>query len=74
MDAVVADALAGNIEAIERFDHLTAISEDRRNASLREIDRHRVVLGALVRRSVQQIEEGEFAMIEPAPSQGKDAA
>jgi hypothetical protein len=74
MDAVVADALAENIETIERFDRLTTLAEGRRNASLREIDRHRVVLGELLRRTMQQIEEGKFAVIEAAPSKGKNAA
>jgi hypothetical protein len=76
MDAVMADALAKNknIEAIERFDRFTALAEDRRNASLREIDRHRLVLGELLRRTVQQIEGGNLVRIEAPPSKGKSAA
>jgi hypothetical protein len=68
MDAFMADALAEKIGYIERIDHLTAIAESRRNSSLREIDRRRPVLGETVRRSVQEVEDGEFKMIEPTPA------
>jgi hypothetical protein len=74
MDALVADELAENIEDIERIDRLTTLAEGRRNTSLREIDRHRVVLGEALRRAVQQVEERDFAVIERAPSEGKNAA
>lgn len=74
MNTLVADALAENFEDLERIDRLTTLAEGRRNASLREIDRHRVVLGEALRQTVQQIEEGEFAVIEPAPNKGKKAA
>jgi hypothetical protein len=74
MEALVADALTEDLADIERLDRLTTLAEGRRNASLREIDRHRMVLGEAVRRSVQQIEEGEFAVIEPVPDKGKNAA
>jgi hypothetical protein len=73
MDPLVAYALARNLDDIERIDRLTTIAEGRRNASLREIDRHRVVLGETLRRTVQ-VEEGEFEVIEPAPGKGKKAA
>jgi hypothetical protein len=46
----------------------------RRNASLREIDRRRAVLGQTLRRSVQEIENGEFKVIDTTPAKGKDAA
>jgi hypothetical protein len=66
--AVVADAFTKDLADIERLDRLATIAEERRNASLREIDRHRLVLGEAVRRTVQQIEEAEFAVIEPTPN------
>jgi hypothetical protein len=56
------------------MDHLTTIAENRRNAGLREIDRRRAVLAETVRRSVQEIEDGEFEVIEPTPAKGKNAA
>lgn len=74
MDSITAKALAEGFDYIERIDRLTTIAENRRNASLREIDRHRAVLGESLRRSVQEIEDGEFEVIEPTPAKGKDAA
>jgi hypothetical protein len=74
MDSITAKALAEGFDYIERIDRLTTIAENRRNASLREIDRHRAALGESLRRSVQDIEDGEFEVIEPTPAKGKDAA
>jgi hypothetical protein len=74
MDALMAEALAEELDHIERIDRLTAIAESHRNASLREIDRRRAVLGETLRRSVQEIEDAEFKVIETTPSKGKNAA
>jgi len=74
MDALVADALAKKLDYIERIDRLTTIAESRRNDSLREIDRRRAVLGETLRRSVQEVEDGEFEVIETTPAKGKNAA
>jgi hypothetical protein len=73
IDAVLADALAEKLDDIERIDRLTAVAEGRRNASLREIDRRRVVLGEILRRSVQELEERERKLLE-APAKGEKAA
>jgi hypothetical protein len=74
MDSLMANALAHRFDDIERFDRLTTIAENRRNSALREIDRRRAILGASLRRSVQEIEDGEFEVIEPSSAIGKDAA
>jgi hypothetical protein len=74
MDALRADALTKQLDNIERIDRLATIAENRRNASLREIDRHRAVLGETLRRSVQEIEDAEFKMIETTPAKEKKAA
>jgi hypothetical protein len=74
MDAFIVNALAEKLDDIERIDRLATIAESRRNASLREIDRRWAVLGQTLRRSVQEIEDGEFKVIETAPAKGKDAA
>jgi hypothetical protein len=74
MDSLVADALGEQFGYVERIDHLTTIAENRRNAALREIDRRRAVLGETVRRAVQEVEEGEFKVIETTPAKGKNAA
>ena len=77
MDTFLTQVLRDRIDEIERIDRLTAIAETRRNAALREIDRRRVVLGEALRRSVQEIEDAEFAdgelVLEP-PAEGKNAA
>jgi hypothetical protein len=70
MDGLTADALAERLDAIERIDRLTTIAESRRNVSLREIDRRRAVLGEALRRSVQEIEDGEFEVIETTSAKG----
>ena len=74
MDSLTAKALAGHLDDIERIDRLTTIAESRRNVSLHEIERRRAVLGETLRRSVQEIEDGEFEEIETTPAQGKSAA
>ena len=73
-DGFIADALAANLDDIERIDRLATIAESRRNASLREIDRRRASLGQTLRRSVQEIEDGEFKVIETPPAKRKNAA
>jgi hypothetical protein len=74
MDAFMANALAKKLDDIERIDRLISIAESRRNASLHEIERRRAVLGETLRRSVQEIEDGEFEVIETTPAQGKNVA
>jgi hypothetical protein len=74
MVAFMAEGLVRGLDDIERIDRLISIAENRRNATLREIDRRRAVLGETLRRSVQEIEDGEFEEIETTPAQGKNAA
>ena len=74
MEGLMAEALAEKLDDIERIDRLTSIAESRRNASLHEIERRRAVLGETLRRSVQEIEDGEFEVIEPTPAQGENVA
>jgi hypothetical protein len=81
IDGLVAGALIERgingttlLDYIERIDHLTMIAERRRDASLHEIHRHRVVLGETLRRSVQEIENRELKVIGTTPAKGKDAA
>jgi hypothetical protein len=74
IDALMVEPLAKEIDYIERIDRLTTIAESRRNASLREIDRRRAALGESLRRSVQQIEDAKFEVIETTPAKRKNAA
>ena len=74
IETLTAEALAQELDYIERLDRLATIAESRRNASLHEIERRRAVLGETLRRSVQEIEDAEFKVIETTPAQGKSAA
>jgi cell division septum initiation protein DivIVA len=77
LEAITADELADRseyLDYIERADRLAAIAESRRNASLREIDRRRAVLGGALRQGVQEVEDAEFKVIERRRPKGKDAA
>ena len=69
------DAVAlGPLDFVQRIDELTTVAEHRRNACLREIDRRRVVLGETLRRTVREVEEGEFRLIDTKPAEGKKVA
>ena len=74
MVGLMADALAKKLDDIGRIDRLISIAESRRNTSLHEIDRRRAILSETLRRSVQEIEDGEFEVIETTPAQGKNVA
>lgn len=65
---LMAKALPKELENIERIDHLLTLAENRRNASLREIDRRRAVLGQAVRKSLQELEGNQLQVIEAAPA------
>jgi hypothetical protein len=73
IEALTADALKGEFDYIERIDRLTTIAENRRNDALNEIERRRALFGETLRRSVQEIEDAEFEVIE-APTKGKKPA
>ena len=73
IDALMAKALAEDLDNIERIDRLTTVAETRRNAMLREIDRRRAVLSEALRRQVQEV-EGEFEVVKKTPGETKSAA
>lgn len=60
MAAVEAQAMAEVIEQAERIDRMTVTSEVRRNATLRELERHRGAFARMVRQEVLKIENAEF--------------
>jgi hypothetical protein len=74
IETLMRERLAEKLDYIERIDRLITIAESRRNNSLREIDRRRAVLGEALRRSVQEIEDGQFEVIESTATEGKNAA
>jgi hypothetical protein len=67
MDSVMAKTLSLKLDHIERIDRMIAGAEGRRNAILREVDRHRATWGQDLRQAAQQIEEAEFKVIEARP-------
>jgi hypothetical protein len=64
MDAVVARALVRELGSIERLDRLISTAEGRRDAALREIERHRSGFGQALRDATQGI-DAEFETVEP---------
>ena len=66
--SLMVKALPKELDYIERIDRLLTIAENRRDASLREIDRRRAVLGQTVRKSLQELEGNQFQVIEAAPA------
>jgi hypothetical protein len=67
-DSILAQTFSLKLNDIERIEHMTALEEARRNATLREIDRHRQTLGQKLRRAAQQLEDGQFRVIESTPA------
>jgi hypothetical protein len=63
-DSILAQTFSLKVNDIERIEHMTALAEARRNATLHEIDRHRQTLGQKLRRAAQQLEDGQFRVIE----------
>ena len=59
-----AKTLDSKLDSFERLDRMLASAEARRNNALREIDRHRDALGGGVRRSIEEIEDGDFRDVE----------
>lgn len=74
IDALRAEAVVKKLDDIERFDHQISIAESRRDASLHELDRHRAGLGEKLRRSVHEVVDAKFEVIETIPTKGKNAA
>jgi hypothetical protein len=67
IDSIVAQTFSLKMNDIERIEHMMALAEARRNATLREIDRHRQTLGQKLRRAAE-LEDGQFRVIEHTTS------
>src|SRR5262249_50914352 len=74
MDAVMAQTLSLKLNDIERIDRMIATAEGRRNAILREVDRHRTTWGRNLHQAAQQIEATEIKVIETKPAKKRSAA
>jgi hypothetical protein len=64
MDVIMAHTFSLKLNEIEKIEHMAASVEARRNAHLREIERHRETLGQRLRQAAQQIEDGQVRLIE----------
>jgi hypothetical protein len=74
MDDVMAQTLSVKISDIERIDGIVMRMEARRNSVFREIERRRARFGAALRKSVGEIEDGEFTEIGSSKSEISSAA
>src|SRR5262249_29120234 len=74
IDDLMADSFMKILPELERIDERIAVAESRRNAALREINRRNALLGDALRRSVQEVEDAEFEVIETLAAKGKNAA
>jgi hypothetical protein len=74
MDDVMAQTLSVKISDIERIDGIVMRLEARRNSVFREIERRRTRFGTALRRSVDEIEDGEFTEIGPSNNKASSAA
>jgi hypothetical protein len=77
IEAALARAFADRLEQVERIDRMIMSAEARRNAVLREIERHRSTLGEELRRVVkdaedaqdaQDAQDAEFEVVERLPA------
>jgi hypothetical protein len=64
MDALLAKAMPLWINEVERLDRRIMEANQRYAALLDEIDRHRATFGPRLRRSVQQVEDADYPLIE----------
>jgi hypothetical protein len=60
LDIVAARALSSKITTVERLDRMATNAEARRNAALREVERHRLHIAEGLRRASDDVVEAEF--------------
>ena len=63
--AIDAFSFRSQLDDVERFDRLIMQQEARRVAHLREVDRHRLALGTILRETVASIDDGKTIEHEP---------
>jgi hypothetical protein len=72
MDDVWAHTVVANLSAIESLDRMTMHAEARRNAVLREVERHRTNFGKALRQA-SEAEDAEFTVVNKAQIEDKKA-
>jgi hypothetical protein len=70
IDHSLAQTFSIKLSELERIKQMTALAETRRNATLREIDRHRQTLAQKLRWAAQQLESSQL-LIESTHSNGE---
>jgi len=60
MDLAIARALSANVDSFERIDRMAMNAEARRNAALRELERHRASLALALRQASDDVVEAQF--------------
>lgn len=60
MDSVMAQTLALKLDQVERIDRMIMGAEGRRNAILREVDRHRTSVAQALRQAANNVENTQF--------------
>ena len=63
MHTVMAQTLALKLDQVERIDRMIMGAEARRNAVLREVDRHRTSLAQVLRQAANNVEDAQFEEI-----------
>jgi hypothetical protein len=74
MDAVMAQTLVTNIKNVDWIDRMIVSAGERRDAILREINRHRSTLAERLRRVTEEIEDAEFRVVPGGKDQVRSAA
>jgi hypothetical protein len=64
MDKIQAKVIVRHLEMYAKIDHLITIAESRRNATLREIERHRVGLARMVQEKIREVENAEYEVVD----------
>jgi ribosomal protein L12E/L44/L45/RPP1/RPP2 len=70
MDSVTARSLVAGLDGFERIERLIASAEARRNAALRELERHRSAFAEMLRRATNEVVDAEFENV----SRGAEAS
>ena len=71
LEAIAAEELSGQLPAIAQIDRAAENAKNLRNEILREIDRRRALFAETLRRTIQEVEDAEYQVIETPPTKGK---
>jgi hypothetical protein len=74
MDQAAARGFEARIEIFERIDRMAMAAEARRNAALRELERHRASLAQALRQASDDIIEAEYQDVKQTQSGRKNVA